>query len=175
MSGIDLIDPEVIRTFRARLAVFVGICGSALGSRASELNRTRDWLRGEQLPHWRRQLIRREELFQQARRAWLDAESEVSDQMSTRGPRKPSSIEERVAMERARRLRDEADERLETIRRWLLRLDQDGDPLLLACQGHECDLRDRGVRALARLDALSERVDDYLAIATTTPAPPNVP
>jgi hypothetical protein len=177
MTSANISDPEVIRTFRAHLAVFLKMCSAALGSRASELNRTRDWLRGEQLMHWKNQAMRREEAYQNARRLWLEAEAAVTEGMHGRGPGKPSSIEERIDMDRARRRRDEAEEKLALVRRWLVRLDQEGEPLMHACQGHDFDLRERGALALAQLDRLAERVQTYLDLPASAggAAMPSVP
>ncbi len=166
MTSANISDPEVIRTFRTQLASFLKLCSAALSARASELNRTRDWLRGEQLPYWKGQSFRREEAFQNARRQWLEAEAAVTEGMRSRGPGKPSSIEERIEMDRARRRRDEADEKLALVKRWLVRLDQEGEPLMHQCQGHDFDLRDRGVAALGQLQRLAERVQTYLDLPT---------
>ncbi|MBA3707882.1 MAG: hypothetical protein H0W83_03560 [Planctomycetes bacterium] len=162
MTSANISDPEVIRDFRSHLANFLKLSSAALGGRASDLNRARDWLRTEQLPHWKSQQFRREETYQNARRLWLEAEAAVVEGMTGRGPGKASSIEERVDMDKARRRRDEADEKLALVRRWLVRLDQDGEPLMQACQGHDFDIKDRGARALAQLDHLVESVQSYL-------------
>ncbi len=161
MSGADLADAQVLRDLRAALAKWMQSTGAALGGSDADLHRVQDWMQGEQLPLWKRQLQTREELFQSARRAWLEAESEVRGGMNTRGPQKPSSTEERIAMQRAQRRRDEAEEKLANIKRWLLRIEQDCAPLLHQCRDHDLALREQGEKALAKLDRLATEIDTY--------------
>jgi hypothetical protein len=161
MSGANIADAGVIRDFRHKLAGFVTATGAALGGSDADLRRVQEWMQQEQLPHWKRQLRDREDAFQQARRAWLEAENEVRGGMNSRGPQKPSSTEERVAMQKAQRSRDEAEEKLAHIRRWILRIEQDCSPLLHQCRDHDLALRELGERALAKLDKLANEIDTY--------------
>ena len=170
MSRADISGPEVIRGFRANLHAFAATTAAVLGSHGNDLRRTYDWLRSEQLPHWKRLALRREELYQNARRLWLQAEDEVAASATSRGPGKPSSLEERIDMDKARRLRDEAEEKLALIRRWVARLDHEAGPLIAQCQGHGLDLHERCSKALATLDRLADRLQSYLDLPTSTGA-----
>ncbi len=161
MSSADLADAQVLRDFRAKLGKFVQTTTAALGGSDGDLRRVLDWMQGEQLPLWKRQLREREEIFQQARRTWLDAENDVRGGLNSRGPHKASSIEERVLMQKAQRRRDEAEEKLEHIRRWLIRIEQDCSPLIAQCRNHDLALRDLGERALAKLERLASDIDTY--------------
>ena len=164
MSGADLSDPAVIAAFRVRLIAFLQSGASAIGGGANDLSRALDWLRGEQLAHWKRLLREREEVYQAARRVWSDAEADVRTSGQTRGPRKDSSFEERLTMDKARKRRDEAEEKMEAIRRCLIRLERDGAGLVHRCRGHDLALQHKGAKAVARLDQLLEKVGDYLSV-----------
>ena len=125
----------------------------------------KDQLRGETLQHWKRQVVRREEEYQAARRIFLEVESDMRDAERRRGPAKQSSVDERVAMDKARRRREEAEEKVAAILRWLVRLDHDGAALSAQCLGHQLDLRELCQRGLHRLDLLYDRVSTYLDAA----------
>jgi hypothetical protein len=161
MSSADLVDAQVIRDFRSKLAKCVTLATSALDGSDGDLRRVLDWMQGEQLPYWKRQLRDREELFQHARRTWLEAENEVRGGLNSRGPHKASSTEERVLMQKAQRRRDEAEEKLASVRSLLIRIEQDCSPLLAQCRDHDLALRELGDRALAKLARLAGDIDTY--------------
>ena len=168
MSGADISDPEAIRIFRFQLNKFLQSCATALSGSDTELGKVTDWLRVEQQAHWKKQIRVREEAYQEARRVWLAAENDVKYGQNSRGPAKHSSIDERVMMDKARRKRDEAEERLALVRKWLLKVEQDGAPLVHQCTDHDLALRDLGNKALAQLDRLSAALDTYHARAPRT-------
>ena len=170
MAGADLRDPEVLRTLRVALASFISRAVVALGNGTSDLLRLQEWLRQEQLPYWRRQVRDREEAYQVARRAWLAVEAEMAAPPG-RGPQRRSSLEEHLAMQRARRLRDEAEDKLATIREWQRRLEHDAAPLIHLCRSNDLALRDLGTKAVAQLDHLVASVEGYLSETL----PPGVP
>ncbi len=164
MSGADLARHDVIRDFRAHLARFLHAAATALGGSGGELHRVRDWLWNVQRPYWQNQLRHRHEAYAAARRTWMDAEIEVRQAASSRGPRRQDATDERFAMERARRARDQAEKRCTTVRYWLARLDRDGAPLAHTCQGHDLALARAGAQALAQLERLAGHIDAYLAL-----------
>jgi hypothetical protein len=163
MSTAHLSDPEILRTFRRRLTEIVAEGHAALGGGGNDVVRIEDWLRSDQQAYWKRQVRDREEAYQAARREWLVAEAEVRAPAS-RGPRRESSIEERVAMDKARRRRDEAEEKLVVVRKWLLRIERDCAPLVHVCRSSDLALHELGAKADRRLHELIDGVETYLAI-----------
>ena len=163
MSTAHLSDPELLRTFRRRLAEILAGGRAALGGSANDVVRIVDWLRNDQQAYWKRQIRDREEAYQAARREWLVVEAEVNAPAS-RGPRRASSIDERVAMDKARRRRDEAEERLEIVRKWLLRIERDCAPLVHVCLGGDLALHELGAKADRRLNGLIAGVEEYLEL-----------
>jgi hypothetical protein len=172
MSGASVSGPDIIRDFRAQLLAFQKMAAAALSGRANELIRLREWLRYEQLPVWKKTLVKREELYQNAKRNYLNAEAEVTRAMNSRAPGKPSSIEERTEMNKTKRLKEEAEEKLATIQGWLLRIDREGEPLVAACKNHDLDLHERCEKASHQLEHLAERVQNYLDVTITASTPP---
>ena len=175
MAQADLSDPAVLDDLRRRMAAALEIGEHALTCAAEDLDRVRSWVDGEQTPRWKRELQRREEEFQVARRAWLDAESEVRQAQRGRGGGRQSADEERVAMEKVRRRRDQAEAQVEACRRWSLRLRQDGELLAHQCRGHRLGLADQGAAALARLGAMAAAVAEYQRQATGGSPPLGAP
>ena len=163
MSTARLSDPELLRTFRSRFAEILAEGHAALGGGGNDVVRIEDWLRSDQQAYWKRQIRDREEAYQTARREWLVAEAEVNAPTS-RGPRRERSIEERLAMDKARRRRDEAEEKLEVVRKWLLRIERDCAPLVHVCRSSDLALHELGAKADRRLGELIAGVEEYLAL-----------
>jgi hypothetical protein len=170
LGGANLSDPEVLRAFRRRLATFLQLCSAALGGGTGGLVRTKDWLQGEQHAHWKDQIRRRDEAYETARRAWLESEADVRAGRHGRSAGKQSSFDERRAMDRALRSREEAEAKLTAVRRWIMRLEHDGEPLLHQCRDHDLFLREHGGKALVRLDHLIKQVEAYLELPASAGA-----
>lgn len=172
MSRADLSDPAVLRQFRLRLAKALDACHAALGGAPGQYGRVLDWLQGEQQAYWTKQLHRREEAYTTARLLWLEAEAEVRASRNGRGGGRQSADEEKRAMDKVRRQRDEAQDKLEAVKRWQRRLQLDGDPLVHICVGHELAIRELGTLALRRLDRMVQGVEEYLALQAAGPTGP---
>jgi hypothetical protein len=172
MSQARLSDPQVIRDFRVRLSTFLGACAAGLGGVPGDYAHAQDWLRG-QYSHWKKQLQRRTEAYTTARLAYLEAEADVRASRSGRGGGRQSSDDERRLMNRNARLRDEAQEKVTAVQRWMQVLEQDVSTLVHQCQGHDLALREQGALALTQLDRLADQVDTYLDIkpGSTSPLP----
>ena len=110
----------------------------------------------------KRTLVNREEAYQQARRTWLSAEADVQLSANSRGPGRPSSLEEKIDMDKARRRRDEAEVRLVTVKRCLDLVERQCTPLTTTLRGCDFAVRDEGSKALARLDSMTMAIEDYL-------------
>lgn len=171
MSQARLSDPQLIRDFRARLATFLGACSTGLGGVPGDFAHVRDWLQSQQLGYWKKQLQRREELYTTARLAYLEAEADVAASRRGRGGGRQSSDDERREMNRAARLRDEAEGKFKATQRWIQILERDGADLVHQCRNHDLALRDLGDRAMIQLDRLAGQVEAYLDIAAGMPAP----
>lgn len=171
MSQARLSDPQIIRDFRQRLSGFLGACATGLGGVPGDFAHVLDWLRGQQLGHWKKQLQRREEVYSTARLAYLEAESDVAASRRGRGGGRQSSDDERRTMNRAERLRDEADEKYRAVQRWIQVLEHEGSDLVHQCRNHDLALRDLGAQALLQLDRLAGQVDAYLDIQAGMQAP----
>ena len=156
MSTAHIHSPETIRKFRSQFVKFDGECRQALASVSGDVSSVGEWLRREQLAHWKRELRRREELVQQARLDYLRV---------TQGDKyleKQTGVDERKILERAQRAKQEAEQKIEKVKRWIWTLDQKTGKLLQPCSTFSSLLERLTPQALGRLDRMLDRLDEYL-------------
>lgn len=162
MGSADLKDPAIIREFRGRLARFQQQVAAAMDGAPSALDRSIDQLRNELGPRWKKELGKRQELYAQARRKYLEAEAEVKANGRRGAVDRSSAADEQREMNKAQRRCEEAEEKIRLIRTWLMRLEGDGKDLLARCRDHDLALQDLTAKGLTQLDRLAERIDEYL-------------
>jgi len=102
---------QALEAFKDALAKFGVVAQGALGSAATEIERTLDWLHG-QAKFWRVEVDRRREEVGRAR-AELTARRWSTDKGGSRG-----ATEQELAYEAARRRLAEAEAKVEAVRRW---------------------------------------------------------
>ena len=149
-------DPEVIRRFRAQFIRFCEAAQRALDSTANDVASVTDWLSGEQMRHWKLQHRKRHEEMKNAWREYVNARH------GDRRMGKPSSVDERKAWERAKRRKEEAEEKIALIKRWVMRLEREAEKLRPPCVRFEEVLLTNMPRAVARLDHMLENLEIYL-------------
>ncbi len=162
MGSADLKDPAIIRDFRGRLARFQQQVAAAMDGAPSALDRSIDQLRNELGPRWKKELGKRQELYAQARRKYLEAEAEVKANGRRGAVDRSSAADEQREMNKALKRCEEAEEKIRLIRTWLMRLEGDGKDLLARCRDHDLALHDLTIKGLAQLERLAERIDEYL-------------
>lgn len=161
MSSANLSDPTVLRDFRRHLGEFLRDGHSALGGVVNQFYQVEEHLRGELQAHWKSQQRRREEVYGTARLAYLAAKAEVDANQRGRGGGRQSCDEERMDMNKAKRHLDEAEDKLAMIQRWLLRLRQDGEPLVARCRNHDLGLDDLVTRGMQSLEQKATSIEAY--------------
>lgn len=155
---------EVIRKLRSDYLEFDATCRRALDGARGDVARIQDWLRREQLGYWQNQLRRREEATEQARRDYQSA------RYSQGFDGKHSCVDEKKALDRALRLKAEAEEKLRAVKRWLLNIEREVGDLSGACQNLGSLLDTVTPQALERLDRMLDNLDQYLRLAPPGPA-----
>ncbi len=158
MSGgsANIGSPEILRAFRHRFVEFTEEARAAVAEATGDARAVSEWLRREQLPYWRQQLRRREEEAERARRAYNQARHGDKYQG------KASSIDERKAYERAKRLQEEAEAKIRIVQQWLGTLEKTTLALLQPCTRLSTLLSTQSPKALLRLDQMLDSLDDYL-------------
>lgn len=161
MSQAHISAPEVVREVGRAVHRFGTVVEASLGNAASALQRTREQLRLETLPQWKRQLVRRQEDWHQARMRFLAAESEVRQASISGGVGRGSSDDERRDLNKAKSRLEQAEERIATITRWLARLDHDGDSLAAQCANHALAIHDLVQTMALRCERAGAALDTY--------------
>ena len=115
-QGARIDDIDAIKTFRVQLAKFAEAANLALDDAQSEINRTLNWLEGEQTSFWNAPIRKRQELLAKAQQALRDKTlyKDVSG-------RPPSAVEEHKAVAVAKRNLAEAEQKMANTKSWCRR------------------------------------------------------
>jgi hypothetical protein len=161
-GAANINSPDVIRRFRSQFVSFDSDCRRALEGARSDVSRIQEWLRREQLGYWQKTLRKREELAEQARRDYTSAlhrDGFVGKQ---------SCVDEKKAFDRAMRLKAEAEQKVRAVKRWLIHIEREVANIAGACLSLSALLDSATPQALARLDEMLDRLDEYLRAAPGT-------
>ena len=154
-SPANLESPEVIRRLRANLVRFGERAAAALEDIFADVNTVGGWLDREVAPFWRKQVRRRREDFERAKREFASAEH------ASRNSGKRSTVDEKKAMNRARQRMEEAEEKLRRVKRWIQNLDRETGKRLQPCRSLSNQLDSSIPKALVRLDRMLDSLDTY--------------
>ncbi len=112
---------DALEAFRADLIQYIEKARVALEDAEGEVRRTRAWVEGDRSGHWMRQLKHRSKLLEQA-------EAELYNVNLTR-PYESHAVQ-KMAVAKAKRALDEAEEKLRVIKKWRQTFDNRATPLL---------------------------------------------
>ncbi|MFM1869078.1 MAG: hypothetical protein RL591_2486 [Planctomycetota bacterium] len=159
----NITDIAALDEFRRALIKFREEVGVAVAEADSEVKSTFVWLERDRMLHWRRMVPRLDEELTGAKGALYRKE------MQTMGTgKRPSVIDEKKAVERAKRRAEDARERLEKTRRWLATLDRDVS-LFKGAMSPIATMLDRDLPdAILRLRNMALALEAYLATPTVT-------
>ncbi|MCB9852344.1 MAG: hypothetical protein H6819_04550 [Phycisphaerales bacterium] len=155
---------EAIKRFRAKLIKFAEEAKAALGDTDAELLRAGTWLRQDRQAYWKMEYRRRAEAFQRAKSAL----NEKKLYKSATGDRQ-SSVEEEKAFALAKRRLEEAESKVEAIKAWLRKLED--ERFLYKAQSQrmaraaEMDVP----RAVAMIDRVLDTLDAYFHESAPSP------
>jgi hypothetical protein len=158
---------EAIKDFRIALTNFAEDAHNALSSVEMEIRRTRDWLQRDQLVYWQSQLKRRNEHVAMAR-------TELHRRrLSQNNSDAISDTEQKENLKAAQRRVDEAEQKLQLVKKWVPILDHAISEYHSTSQPLGDRLTGSLVNSLTLLDRLVATLESYLAIAppTTPPMP----
>jgi hypothetical protein len=159
----NITDIGALDEFRRALIRFREELNAALAEADSEVKSTFVWLERDRMLHWRRAVPRLDEELVSAKSALFRKESQT---MGT--DQRPSTIDEKKAVERAKRRCEDARDRLERTRRWLATLERDVS-LFKSAMSPISSLVDRDLPdAILRLRNMSLALEAYLATPTVT-------
>lgn len=151
---------HAIVEMRAAMLKFAETAGGALAEADSDAQRVIQWLKLDRLPFWNKEIVRRQEAVQAAKAALFRKQLTADES-------KPSAIEERRAVDRAKAAVEEAIAKLAATRRWISVWDRE----YALYRGHVQLLHDAVARdvpnAASRLSRMVESLEQYAALSTS--------
>jgi hypothetical protein len=130
-------------------------CGTALADTYTDVQSVEAWLDREIRPYWKRQLRRRQEAVEKARRDYAEA------LWASKNVGKPSPVDEKKALNRAIQLKEEAELKVQKVRRWSQVMRREIGKRLLPCRSLGSLLDTMCPKALSRLDQMLDSLDLY--------------
>ena len=153
--------PEVIKGFRNRFVIFDQECRNALMGCAADVTSTTEWLRSEQRLYWKNQLRKREEELNVAQREHSQAQWAAG-----RGGRS-SAVEELRALHRAKRRKEEVEQKINAVKKWSALLDQKTSKMMGPVNALTILLDQRTPQVMARLDRMLDSLEEYFRQSPT--------
>jgi hypothetical protein len=160
-------DFEVFGQFRVALLKFAQAADHSLTNAESDIARTRSWLEGEQRTFWETQLRKRMEAVTKAKDAvrqkklYRDA-----------GGRMPSAVEEERALAKCVAAMEEAQRKIEAVRKWVPRLEREASLYRGGVARLSRTVADDIPRGVALLDRLAASLEQYVQLEIPANAMP---
>src|SRR5512137_2149671 len=120
-QGAHVTSVESIEAFRSDLIIYLSKARPTLEEVSAEVLRTRIWLQNDQRIFWESQVRRRAKELEQAQQALFSAG--ISNLHEATDVQK-------MAVMRARRALEEAEQKLKTVKHWSREFDSRADPLV---------------------------------------------
>lgn len=155
---------EAIESFRSHLIVYVSQARPALEEVSADVLRTRQWLENDQRTYWENQLRRRSKALEEAQAALFS---------SRVGMLHHETAAEQMAVHRAKRAVEEAEDKLRVLKRWRRDFDGRVQPLLKQMEKLHTVLSNDMVQAVAYLTQTITKLAEYAE--TKAPAAPSIP
>jgi hypothetical protein len=160
-------DSEVFNVLRIALIKFRQAADSAISNAENQVSRTQFWLDGEQTTFWQNQYRARAEAVTKAKDAVRQKKL-----YKDAGGRTPSAVEEEKALHKCEAALEEAQQKLELIRKWKPRLEKENDLFRGGISRLRKILDDDVPRGVALLERLAMSVEQYAQLeAPAAPEP----
>lgn len=149
--------PEIIRALRVRFVKFDEGCRDSLSSCDAHIRATGAWLAHDQRLFLKLQLRKCDEAMAVAQREYAQARWGGPQSLS-----RSSGVEEKRALDRAKRRKEEVEAKMAALEKWVVRLDDQVDKLKRPCVALSNLLDHTTPRALARIDRMLDSLEEYL-------------
>jgi len=157
---------ESLAEAKAALATFAEEVDRAMAGVDAEIHRTTQWLQHERPAHWKREVRARETAVQ-------NAKSAIARKQIIAAPEPASVVDERKALDRAKRRLAEAQGRQDLTHRWAVSWERQSTSYKGAAHQLREMVGGRIPAAIARLSAMTESIEAYLSVRPTTAAEPS--
>ncbi len=146
---------DSIQEFRSNLIVYLSQARPALEEVSADVLRTRVWLENDQHLHWENQMRRRSRELEQAQQALFSAKLS--------NLRRENALEQ-MAVQRARRAVEEADQKLRILKKWARDYDSRLQPMVKQVEKLQTLFSNDMVKALAYLSEALNTLAAYAEI-----------
>jgi hypothetical protein len=150
---------DAIRAFRITLLKFADAADSALADAEGEMSHTLMWLQTEQPAHWRTQVRKRSEILTRAKEA-LRMKCLYKDSSG----HTPSADQEQKAVQLATRRLEEAEEKVQTVKKWERRLQKEISSYQGSARRLATQIQSDLPRAAAQLDQTIQQLEAYVSL-----------
>ncbi len=146
-----------LRGFVPALVEFRDDALAGLMTAEATASRMADWVRNDRLPHWKRQIQRRQELVTRAR-SFLESKRPLNPDEQR------STVDAELALRKARRELAHAEAKLQETQRWVRVVDKALEEFRGATSGLSWYARADSDRAIGALNSMADAIDAYLAV-----------
>jgi len=163
-QSANIKSPEIIRRFRAEYVSFDNECRKAVDGIRTSVQRVQNWLQGEQRLYWKRQVRKRREEAEVAKRNYKFARYGADPRQ------KQTAEDQRKIMMKAIRRQEEAEQKLKTVQKWAMTLSHEAVKNLMPCETLSSKLASLTPRAIHSLDRMLDNLDLYFRPAGSSSA-----
>ncbi len=148
---------DAIDAFRASLVIYVSQARAALDEVGSDVTRMRNWIENDQRQHWEKELRSRTRALEQAQQELFTARLSSI--------RTESGLEQ-MAVQRARRAVQEAQDKLKLLKKWEREFDNRVQPLVKESEKLHTVLSNDLVKGIAFLHEIGRTLAAYAEVGT---------
>lgn len=154
---------DALTRFRPALVNFVDECRTALVSAEADAGRAISRIRSERYPYWKKQIRVRQDILNRAK-------TELVMKQAMREPDEArSTVEERKAVERAKRAVQEAEQKTLACQQWIRRLEKEQSKFRAAISSLRRAIDADMPRAIAELDRMATALEEYTKLGGRRP------
>jgi predicted DNA-binding protein YlxM (UPF0122 family) len=141
--------------FRAKLIVFITKARQGVDTAIDDVRRMRYWLQSEQPLRWEAEIRRRAKALDQATHELRNAE--------LAGNQESAVVTRRAAVNRARQMLTEAEDKLRRVRKWNSSYDSSTDPIVKKVESFRQFINDDLAKAVSHLRNVEKVLEAYTA------------
>jgi hypothetical protein len=155
-TNANVTSTEAIDGFRVALLVYASKAKPVLEDACDEVARMRQWLQMSQRVHWENEVRKRTRILDNAQQALFS-----SNIANLRDP----GMAEKMAVAKAKRALTEADEKLQTVKRWNREFDHLAAPMVKHFESLRTALANDMPKAAAQLSNIVKTLDAYANVS----------
>ena len=156
MAGARIESPDILKEFKVRFIRFEETARQAVSAAQADAHRTLQWLRSDQMHHWKRELQKADDKIAQAKSEYLLARYGSSP------AKKTSYFDELKILRRAEQRKQDVQRKIDVLKKWAGVLEQQAEKMLGPVSALTLQLDVEAPKAKARLEAMILSLEEYL-------------